>query len=193
MSAEDAAIIDLVRRIHQTPHRACLVITGVGSQALAWLFGTPGASRTVLDAQVPYSTAALDEYVGGPARQHVSAAEATRMAVAALSRARKLAAASGLDPSVPLIGLGCTGAIATDRVRRGDDRVHVAWTDGTGAKAYSLVFILREPQDTVMGARDRKGEERVSSMLILNALAEACGLPDLLPIGLLPGEAVVVS
>jgi hypothetical protein len=181
----DTAVRELVRRIHATPHRACIVVTGAGTQAVAWLFAEPGTSRTVLDAQVPYSRAALDEYVGGQADQHVSAGEALKMAHAALKRAQKLAAATGLDPGVPLAGIGCTAAIATDRVRRGDNRVHVGWAGGGRQKAYSLVFIK--------GARERKGEEAVGSMLVLNALAEACGISDRLRVDLRPGEAVVES
>jgi nicotinamide mononucleotide (NMN) deamidase PncC len=160
-------------------------VTGVGTQAIAWLFAEPGASRTVLDAQVPYSAAALDEYVGGPAEQHVSSVEALRMAKAALARARKLAAAGKVDRSTRLVGVGCTGAIATDRVRRGEDRVHVAWTDGSRVKTFSLVFDKE--------ARDRRGEEYASSVLVLNALAQACGLGRRAPLDLLPGEAVVES
>lgn len=184
-STFETAISELVRRIHATPHRACLVVTGAGTQALAWLFAEPGTSRTVLDAQVPYVRVALDEYVGAQADQHVSAGEALKMARAALKRAQKLAPAAGLDSQTPLIGIGCTAAIATDRVRRGDNRVHVAWADGGRQKAYSLVFIK--------GARDRKGEEAIGSVLVLNALAEACGISDRLHIDLRPGEVVVES
>lgn len=182
-STQDMAIHELVRRVHATAHRACIVVTGAGTQAIAWLFAEPGTSRTVLDAQVPYARAALDEYVGKQADQHVSAEEAVKMAHAALRRAQKLAAATGLDPTPPLIGIGCTAAIATDRVRRGDDRVHVAWAGGGRQKTYSLVFIK--------GERDRKAEERVGSVLVLNALAEACGITGRLHVDLLHGEVVV--
>ncbi len=181
----DVRIPELVRAIHASGAKACIVVTGTGTQAIAWLFAEPGASRTVLDAQVPYSSAALDEYVGGPAEQHVSATEAVRMAQAARARAGKLAALSKLDRPALLVGVGCTGAIVTDRVRRGEDRVHVAWTDGRTSKAYSLVFAKE--------ARDRRGEEYTSSALVLNALAQACGLVARLPLNLLPGEMVIES
>ena len=175
----------LVRAIHVTSHKCCLAVSGVGTQAIAWLFAEPGTSRTVLDAQVPYVRAALDEYVGARADQHVSAEEALKMAHAALKRAQKLAALTGLDPAMPLIGIGCTAAIATDRVRMGDNRVHVAWSGGGRQKAYSLTFIK--------GARDRTGEERLGSLIILNAIAEASGLPDRLALDLQPGETVIES
>lgn len=178
-------ISDLVRAIHATGHKCCLAVSGVGTQAIAWLFAEPGTSRTVLDAQVPYSRAALDEYVGTQADQHVSAEEALKIADAALRRAQKLAAATSLDPATPLIGIGCTAAIATDRARKGDNRVHVAWSSAGRRQAYSLTFIK--------GVRDRQGEERLGSLIILNAIAEASGLPGRLALTLLPGETVIGS
>ncbi len=178
-------VSDLVGAIHATRHRCCLAVSGVGTQAIAWLFAEPGTSRTVLDAQVPYSRAALDEYVGAQADQHVSAEEALKMADAALRRAQKLATATGLDPATPLIGIGCTAAIATDRARKGHNRVHVAWSSGGRQKAYSLTFIK--------GARDRRGEEHQGSLIILNAIAEASGLPGRLALDLFTGEAVIES
>lgn len=185
MAINETRVDDLVRRIHSTPHKACLAVSGVGTQALAWLFAVPGTSRTVLDAQIPYSRPALDEYVGARAQQHVSAEEALKMAAAALNRAEELARLSGGDPGTPLVGLGCTAAIATDRVRRGDNRVHVAWSKRGAAKAYSLVFIK--------DGRSRKGEEEVGSVLVLNALSEAFGLSERLQLDLLPGETVTTT
>ncbi len=85
----------LVERIHAAPVRACLVVAGAGARALAWLLGVPGASRTVLDAQVPYSMGALDEYAGFRAGQHVSMEEAFGLADSAYGRARRLAGEGG--------------------------------------------------------------------------------------------------
>ena len=181
----DEEVAAIVRAIHAAPGRICLVTTGVGAQAIHWLFAEPGASRTVLDAQVPYVEVALHEYVGAKAEQHVSAEEAGRMAAAAFERARSLAERSGLDASTPLFGVACTGAIATDRVRRGENRLHVAWTDGERSRTYSLVLNK--------GARDRAGEEAVGSALIVNAVAEAKNVKDRLQPPLLEGETVVGS
>jgi len=178
-------VAEIVRAIHAAPGRLCLVTTGVGSQAVHWLFAEPGASRTILDAQIPYADAALEAYVGGPAKQHVSADEAARMAGVALARARSLASRMALDPATPLLGVGCTGAIATDRVRRGENRLHAAWTDGSRTRTFSLVF--------QKGARDRAGEEAVGSALLLNAVAEAKGLPGRLSPPLVHGESIVES
>ena len=63
MAANKIEPVELVRLVHAAPTRVCAVVTGGGVLSLAWLFGEPGASRTFLDAQIPYSMRALDEYV----------------------------------------------------------------------------------------------------------------------------------
>ncbi|MBI4304926.1 MAG: hypothetical protein HY678_01275 [Chloroflexi bacterium] len=172
----------LVRRIHATRARGALVVTGGGVRALAWLFGEAGASRTVADAQIPYSVAALDEYVGTRAEQHVSADEARRMADRAYWRALELMSRGRPGPigEVSAFGLGCTAAIVTDRPRRGDHRAHIAARTATAVRTYSLVLNK--------GARDRSGEETVVSRLVLNAVAAACGLDSRLDLKLGRGD-----
>ena len=104
MTASTIEPVELVRLIHASPTRVCAVVTGGGVLSLAWLFGEPGASRTFLDAQIPYSMRALDEYVGVDAEQHVSPLEADRMATAALTRGRHLAAPDDRVAGVSLHG-----------------------------------------------------------------------------------------
>lgn len=174
-------IRNLVSEIHTTSGKICLVVTGAGTQALYWLFAEPGASRTVLDAQVPYSSAALNKFTGRRADQHVSAEEARLMAERALERARSLSA-DGDD--ILLAGVSCTAAIATDRVRRGENRCHVAFasSDGRGA-VWSLVL--------TKGERDRGDEEELTSRIVLNAIAEAKQVEERVDIALTGEEKIV--
>ena len=146
--------------------------------SLAWLFGEPGASRTFLDAQIPYSMRALDGYVGVDAEQHVSPVEADRMAQAALARGQRLA-----ESVEGVAGVSCTATIATDRPKRGEHRCAIAWARAGGSAVYSLTL--------VKGARDRAGEEEVVSRLFLNALAEASGVDERVDLLLIEGESVV--
>ncbi len=171
----------LVRAIHAAPGKLCLVVTGAGTQALAWLFAEAGTSRTVLDARVPYSQAALDEFTGRKADQHVSAAEASFMAERALEEARRLS-----DEDVLLAGVACTAAIATDRVRRGENRCHVALAANDGRRT-TLSLVMNK------GERDRAGEEDVTSRIVLNAIAEAKLVPGRVEVPLLDGEVIVRS
>ena len=49
----------LVEQIHNAPKMAVIAVSGAGAEALAWLLGVPGASRTVLEAIVPYGQRAM--------------------------------------------------------------------------------------------------------------------------------------
>ena len=170
--------VELVRLVHGSPTRVCAVVTGGGVLSLAWLFGEPGASRTFLDAQIPYSMRALDGYVGVDAEQHVSPVEADRMAQAALARGQRLA-----ESVEGIAGVSCTATIATDRPKRGEHRCAIAWASVGGSAVYSLTL--------VKGARGRAGEEEVVSRLFLNTLAEACGVAERVDLLLVEGESVV--
>ena len=180
----DCDIPRLVGSIHDADGRACLVVTGGGISAVGALFAMPGASRTVIDAQIPYARSALDAYLGTAVVHHVSGEEARAMAVAAHARAVQLDA--GRQPrAATIIGLSCTAAIATDRERRGENRCHVGWYDGTAGKVYSLTMLK--------GERERPGEEAICATMVLNALAEAIGVGQRLPLALLESEQVIVE
>ena len=178
MAANKIEPVELVRLVHAAPTRVCAVVTGGGVLSLAWLFGEPGASRTFLDAQIPYSMRALDEYVGVDAEQHVSPIEADRMATTALMRGQHLA---GSTESIA--GVSCTATIATDRPKRGEHRCATAWARDGDRAVYSLTL--------EKGARDRAAEEEVVSRLFLNTLAEACGVDERVDLPLLKGESIV--
>lgn len=162
----------LVRRIHDSPTVAVLAVTGGGVVVAADLLGMPGASRTVLELVVPYSQAALDDWVGGPVAQATSVGTAERMAAAALARAHTLVhAAAGEGPLAgpPLVGLGVTAALATDRPKRGDHRAHLSLRAPGGVAATWTVTLAK-------GRRSRAEEDRVVGDLALVLLAEGCGL-----------------
>lgn len=180
----DDKALQLVAAIHDADVRACLVITGGGASVVGALFAVAGASRTVIDIQVPYARAALGDYLGERAPRHVSAEEAQMMARAAQLRAVKLDAGRE-HPAQRIVGISCTAAIATDRDRRGTNRCHVAWYDGTRGVVSSLTM--------TKGARDRSGEDAVCAALVLDALAQASGLQDRMGIDLVGSERLVVE
>ena len=178
MSNTPADVRALVGRIHATPTMAVVVVSGAGVRALAWLLGVPGASRTVLEASVPYARASMVEFLGVEPAEYVSPQAAVAMAEAARRRALHLREAD--HPEAPVVGVACTATIATDRPKRGGHRCSVASVGPAGCSTYDLVL--------TKGARDRDGEEQVVSRLVLHALAEACELPAGLALGLLDGE-----
>ena len=113
-----------------------------------------GASRTVLDVQIPYASSAVTDYLGFEPGQFVSAETARSLARAAYFRAVDLRSGAS-----PVAGVACTATIATDRLKRGEHRCHVAVYHATGYAVTSLTL--------AKGRRDRNGEDDVVSRLIL--------------------------
>ncbi len=169
------SVEQFVEQIHGSPGRVVLAVSGGGSRAIADLLDVPGASRTVLEAVVPYSEPAMIDWLGGRPDQFCCAETARAMAMAAFHKAR------GQDRSAPA-GIGCTAGLATDRPKLGPHRAHVALQTASTTATWSVEF--------EKGARTRAEEERLVDRLILNVTAEACGLEQRLQIDLLPGEPI---
>ncbi|MGE0057614.1 MAG: hypothetical protein AB7P33_19425 [Dehalococcoidia bacterium] len=175
----DDAVHSLVEAIHASPVRTVLAVTGAGSQALAWLLGVGGASRTVLEATIPYAQTAFIDYAGRSPGEFASPDAASALAGKALERASIL-----VEDGITVVGIGCAATIATDRLKRGEHHAFVSWATTTGITTHALHI--------EKGARDRAGEEALVSRLILNVLAEASGVESRLPLDLRPGEQLNV-
>lgn len=170
----------LVQQIHDSPRRIVLVATGGGSRAIADLLEVPGGSRTLLEAVVPYSPPAIVAWLGGPPDEFCSAATARAMAMVAFQRAR-VYEETGTTPA----GVACTASLATDRPKLGPHRVHIA----VQTDALTATWWLQLQKDR----RSRTEEERLVGRLLLNVIAEACGVAERLKLDLLEGEQVEES
>jgi hypothetical protein len=153
----------VVQAIHDCPSQLVLTLAGAGHSALSSLLDVAGASRTLLEALVPYSNAAFDDFLAYTPEQYVAPTTARLMAGRAYTRARQLT-----HSTAPVIGVGCTATIATDRPKRGDHRAHIALRQHGKLIEY---YLLLEK-----GKRDRKGEEAIVGNVILNAIAESFGV-----------------
>lgn len=151
---------DQVAAIHASPLQASLVVTGGGTSALSALLTQPGASATVLEAGIPYAATALREFLGVAADQACSEQTARAMAMVAFQRARRLAPDAG-----SLAGIAATAALATNRRRRGTDRIHIAIQTAD----YTSVVSELLTSDT------RAGQEARCCTLLLDAIADAAG------------------
>jgi hypothetical protein len=172
----DPATRQLIEGLHRSPHQCALALTGGGTGAAALLLNVPGGSRTVLEVAVPYAEQALVEYLGCRPQQFCSEAASRDMARRAYERAGWLA------PGRAVVGVGCTASLATDRPKRGDHRFHLTVHTADAVTTYTLTLTKE--------ARTREAEEGVLDAVLLNALAEACGMAERLEPGLLPGEAL---
>ena len=83
---------------------------------------------------------------------------------------------------VALAGVACTAGLATDRPRRGPHHAHVALQTAAHTATWSL--------DLEKGRRSRGEEERLVARLVLNAVADAYGVPLRLDLDLFPGDEV---
>lgn len=170
-----AQLEPVIAAIHATPHMVVINFAGAGSQALTWLHGVGGSSRTILEATDRYAAASLTEAVGFTPARFTSGRVARALAIRAYLRARQLA-----GPSAPVAGIGCTAAIATDRTKRGDHRCRLAVCQANSLTTYSLTL--------AKGLRSRQEEENLVSLLILRAVAQVCGVTGLPEPELAPGE-----
>lgn len=176
MSSEPS-ITDVVRSIHAAGVRLMLAVTGGGSGSIAALLTVSGASRSVVEALVPYHEQALIDFLGQTPEQFCSADTARLLARRARERGRWLASTE------PVVGVGCTASLASDRPKRGEHRCFVCVDTIDDRRIFSVTL--------AKGGRDRADEERVVDAIILNAIAEAVGVPERVPTPLLPGEELL--
>ena len=164
----------LVEVLHAARPLIALYVTGGGVALFTDLLNVAGASRTVLDARVPYSDEALAVALGYQTERAVSAETAT-----ALARA-----AHGLSSRCDF-GLGCTATLATDRPKKGEHRAHLAVGDSVALWSWNLVLDK--------GARTRLEEDRLVADVALNALAECFGVAERLELSLRSGDQLSSS
>lgn len=155
--AADLSVV--IEQILAARRPVALAVTGGGSLALNWLVGHPGASRAIVDAQIPYHATALSDYVGQAGPHGATPETARKMAMVAARRARRICG------QTDVIGIGVTAALATNRVRKGADRAHV--TVRAGGVYYVSQLLFNKDQT------DRAAQEQILSFVLIDLLAEA--------------------
>jgi len=173
----------LIQEFHAGPSRLVLAVTGGGSRVIGELLSVPGASRTVLEAVVPYAPQALEDWLRHRPDQFCSRATALSMASVAWSRARRLA---GPDAQAQeCLGVGCTASLVSDRPKHGDHRCWIAVQSDVETRLLSLTLSK--------GRRERAEEEQLVADLILTGLADSIRLRPPPLTGLTSDETVVVD
>ncbi|KAL9267152.1 hypothetical protein AKJ16_DCAP02638 [Drosera capensis] len=170
MNSSFTILRSTIEAIHSSPTQAVIYLAGGASHALGWLTSVPGASNTVLEAVVPYSRMSMIQLIGKVPNQFVSPRTAQNLAIAAYNRALRLS-----RPGVPVVGVAFTGSLATTMPKLGDHRFHLS-TRTSDQLWISDVTLSK-------GLRTREEEEVVSSQHLLKAIATACKVPVLLPLG----------
>jgi len=165
----------LIYAVHKSPTQLVLVISGGGQRAISAITEMPGASRTLLEAIVPYSESAMKNLLGGLPEHLCSDLAARQMAVVAILRAMEY---SGVSAGV--VGIACTASLASDRPKRGPNRFHIALQTDDRTSTWSLTL--------QKGHRTRMLEESLTFRSLLNVVADGCGIEDRLDLELFEGE-----
>lgn len=174
------SIEELARQIYDSGCQLVLSATGGGSQAIGMLLSVPGASRSILEALVPYAAASQDQWLGAPPENYCTARTARAMAMRGYVRAVELGA-----PAAAAGGVGCTASLASDRPKRGAHRIHVAVQTARVTACYSL--------ELQKGLRSRVAEEVLAARLVVNAAAECAAVSARIDLGLVAGEENVAA
>ncbi|MEW5961570.1 MAG: hypothetical protein AB1801_27955 [Chloroflexota bacterium] len=178
MPVSQSQLDQVITAIHAAPHQLVMNFAGAGSLALAWLHRVGGSSRTILEATDRYAARSLIEAIGFVPERFTAAQVARALAGQAFRRACRLA-----EPRTPVMGIGCTATIATDRLKRGGHRCCIAVSDAQGVTTYSLAL--------TKGRRTRYEEEELVSLLLLRAVAQGCEVTGAPELDLIEGEALI--
>ena len=150
MTSTEHAYWAAVERILECGVPLGVACTGGGSQLATWLLNHPGASRAIVEVQIPYHPKATQAFLGVDRPIPVEAETARLMALKSYRRSSEFAGKG------PVIGLGCTAALATTRERRGADRAFIVVRTDSAYDYCQLQFTKgessREEQEEALSA-----------------------------------------
>lgn len=169
--------VERIFQVHKSPCKAVLAITGGGAEIIGELLRHGSGSATVLDAVVPYSTDAMDRFLGRKPEKYCSEKTARLMAIVAYQRALELSKSSGGTAGLDVIGIGATCKLKAANEREGrKHEVHVAIQSACKTGVCTL---------ELAADRTREEEEKIAALLIFNVLARHCDVQEIdLPDGI---------
>jgi len=144
-----------------------LTVSGGGSRAISEIASRPGASRMLIEANVPYHCASFDYFVGDSVEKYCDEETARRVAMTAYRRAKYFA------PQKEVAGVALLASLATDRPKRGGHRLHLALQTKNSTKSCSQLLKKDE--------RTRDEEEDIAANLLLKIIADDLGWDELRP------------
>ncbi|MYC25324.1 MAG: hypothetical protein F4X56_05330 [Gammaproteobacteria bacterium] len=136
-----------VADLHLSDWAGVCYLTGGGSLLLSQLLNIPGASATILDAQIPYSYEALTQLLGSRPQQACSETTARNLAMKAFMTAQQLRSTD------ELFGFGITASLSTNRQKKGAIRAFVALQTMSRSQVTKMEFTdsnTREEQETML-------------------------------------------
>ena len=159
--------LEIIQKIHSSPFRFVLVSSGGGTNAISEILQVPGASKSVLEAYVPYAKESLEYYLLKQPDHYCSLGTTLSMAAKAYSAAKKI------DPNTNpknLLGVAVTASLATNYSKKGEHKFFIAIQTYKYSSSFSYSF--------VKGELSREEEEQVVTDHIINAIAQSCELQN---------------
>lgn len=152
-----------------------LNVTGGGVQSLQWLFSTPGASKSVQNACIPYSKNSVDQLCPKLSKDSSYCTEERVIQLAKkafqVSMESIISDSSSIhvnEESINVFGVACSASLTTDRSKRGDDKAFIAIYTSSHYQVFRLYF------DKATYSREM--QDNICSKQIINAIGETCGL-----------------
>lgn len=175
-----------ISKLHAAPHLLFIYYTGVTGGLPQWLWNPAGASATLLGANFVYAQESQDEILWAQPDSYASELTALQLAAAAREEGQRLAIKRNLFDK-PIIGVGITGAVSTNRARRGENRSHIAVLQGAKVYLQTCVF------DKAIGSQVQRDALReksgwVTDYSALNMILQVAGVNPLRTPDLLVGE-----
>ncbi len=138
-------------------NRIYIAVTGAGAGAQNEIWKTPGCSSYFAGATFPYGEDQLEEFIGYRPAKFTHPDTAIEMAMVAYQKAWS-------GPDCDAVGIGCTAAVATNRLRKGDYVAYVARCDADG------VWLRKREFEAAEGKNARRIQGETVSNLV-HALA----------------------
>ncbi|MDG6244061.1 MAG: hypothetical protein QCH31_06675 [Methanolobus sp.] len=161
---------DTIKKIHESPYRAVLAITGGGTGSVGELLRHGRGSNTVLEVMVPYSKVSLQELLGKEPIRSASVDTAKEMAMAAYRRALYLSSKTGEFSPNMLIGIGVTCKLA----KSGKERVGRSHEIHFSSQSYDRTTVSSL---FLNGNQNREKQEKIASQFIIEKISSIC-CPD---------------
>ena len=139
---------EYIRKLHSAPPVGVFYITGGGSLLISDLLQVPGASSTVLEVVMPYSTASLSELLRVIPEEYCSDSTARMMAMLAYLQAKQLS-----NQTQNSFGFAITASLRSRQKKKGQHRAHIALQTKNTTVSWHL--------DLKNDVLSRKAEERL--------------------------------
>ncbi|MDW7732144.1 MAG: hypothetical protein SCH66_06910 [Methanolobus sp.] len=169
MKNRDNELRRVIRKIHASPYRIVLSVTGGGSQAISELLRHGNGSATLLEALVPYGKNALADLIGREPDSYCSEETARKMAMASFERALELSYKEKDIETRHIIGVGVTCKLMKNERER-EGRKHEIYFSSQSILQTTATHL------TLLNERTREEEEEITSSLIIYRIAQLCNV-----------------